>query len=189
NYTLLEGRLLTEENENTQNCVIETNLASENDLNIKDTLTVTSSVDSNLSIELTIVDIYEIQSSSMDMQRMNSNPVNTIYTDLSVGKRLNKFTNSISSAVYYLDDPENVDAFIELAQSESDIDYDNYSLESNNQLFQNNSSSLDNISSFATLFLIVVIVAGCTILCLILALTIRNRYYEIGFFYRLDKAN
>lgn len=37
------------------------------------------------------------------------------------------------------------------------------------------------------MFLVVVIVAGCTILCLVLILTIRNRYYEIGVFLSLGQ--
>ena len=37
------------------------------------------------------------------------------------------------------------------------------------------------------MFLVVVIVAGSAILCLILILTIRNRYYEIGVFLSLGQ--
>lgn len=44
------------------------------------------------------------------------------------------------------------------------------------------------MDSFTKIFLIVVIGAGCAILCLILALTIRNRYYEIGIFLSLGQS-
>ena len=187
NYVLSEGCLLSSKDEGTNHCVIETNLAKENDLSIGDTFTMTSSDDSK-SVELTIVGIYEIESTTMEMGRMNSNPVNTIYCDLSVGQSLSSEEDVISSATYYLDDPEHVEAFQELAKEKTDIDFDTYRLTSNDQLFKNNSSSLDNISSFASLFLVVVIIAGCAILCLILALTIRNRYYEIGVFLSLGQS-
>lgn len=187
NYVLSEGRLLSSKDQETNDCVIETNLAKENDLSIGDTFTMTSSDDSK-SVELTIVGIYEIESTTMEMGRMNSNPVNTIYCDLSVGQSLSSDEDVISSATYYLDDPEHVEAFQELAKEKTDIDFDTYRLTSNDQLFKNNSSSLDNISSFASLFLVVVIIAGCAILCLILALTIRNRYYEIGVFLSLGQS-
>lgn len=187
NYVLSEGCLLFSKDEGTNHCVIETNLAKENDLSIGDTFTMTSSDDSK-SVELTIVGIYEIESTTMEMGRMNSNPVNTIYCDLSVGQSLSSEEDVISSATYYLDDPEHVEAFQELAKEKTDIDFDTYRLTSNDQLFKNNSSSLDNISSFASLFLVVVIIAGCAILCLILALTIRNRYYEIGVFLSLGQS-
>lgn len=188
NYTLIEGRLLSEEDSGTSNCVIETNLADENNLNVGDTLTITSADDSSISVELTIVGIFEIENTATDMKMMNTNPVNTIYTDLSIGMLMNNDDTTLSSATYYLDDPENVEVFEKLVEEETDVDLDTFSLSSNNQLFQNNSSSIDNISSFATLFLIVVVVAGCAILCLILALTIRSRYYEIGVFLSLGQS-
>lgn len=188
NKALSEGRLLTDEDTNTNYCVIEINLAKENDLTIGNTFEMTSSSDSTKTISLEIVGIYEIQSTDMNMGKMNSNPVNTIYTDISVAQMLNSTEENLTSATYYLDDPENVEAFQNLAKEKSDIDFDVYILTANDQLFKNNSSSLENISSFSSLFLIVVIIAGCAILCLILALTIRNRYYEIGIFLSLGQS-
>lgn len=188
NKVLSEGRLLTGEDTNTNYCIIEINLAKENDLTIGNTFEMTSSSDSTKTISLEIVGIYEIQSTDMNMGKMNSNPVNTIYTDISVAQMLNGTEENLTSATYYLDDPENVEAFQNLAKEKSDIDFDVYTLTANDQLFKNNSSSLENISSFSSLFLIVVIIAGCAILCLILALTIRNRYYEIGIFLSLGQS-
>lgn len=188
NKVLSEGRLLTGEDTNTNYCIIEINLAKENDLTIGNTFEMTSSSDSTKTISLEIVGIYEIQSTDMNMGKMNSNPVNTIYTDISVAQMLNSTEENLTSATYYLDDPENVEAFQNLAKEKSDIDFDVYTLTANDQLFKNNSSSLENISSFSSLFLIVVIIAGCAILCLILALTIRNRYYEIGIFLSLGQS-
>jgi len=65
NYTLTDGRLLTSDDANTNNCVIETNLASDNDLSVGDTFTITTTVnDETIIQELTIVGIYEIQSTN-----------------------------------------------------------------------------------------------------------------------------
>ena len=89
---------------------------------------------------------------------------------------------------YYLDDPENIEAFQTLAQKKSDIDFETYTLDANDRLYQQNVSSLENTQSFATMFLIVVIGAGSAILCLILILTIRSRYYEIGVFLSLGQS-
>ena len=68
-----------------------------------------------------------------------------------------------------------------------DIDFETYTLEANDRLYQQNVNNLENTQSFATMFLVVVIVAGCAILCLVLILTIRNRYYEIGVFLSLGQ--
>ena len=185
NYTLTDGRLLTSDDANTNNCVIETNLASDNDLSVGDTFTITTTVnDETIIQELTIVGIYEIQSTNEIGAAHFNNPVNTIYTDLSVGQTLTGSSENITSAIYYLDDPENAEAFVKLAKKKSDIDFDTFSLDANEQ----NASSLESMQSFAKMFVWIVVIAGSAILCLILALTIRNRYYEIGVLLSLGQS-
>ncbi len=158
NYKLTKGRLLTTKDQNTNNCVIETNLASDNDLSVGDTFTITTTVnDETITQELTIVGIYEIQS-----------------------------TNEIGSA--HFNNPVNTEAFVELAKKKSDIDFDTFSLDANNRLYQQNASSLESMQSFAKMFVWIVVIAGSAILCLILALTIRNRYYEIGVLLSLGQS-
>ena len=189
NYKLTKGRLLTTKDQNTNNCVIETNLASDNDLSVGDTFTITTTVnDEIITQELTIVGIYEIQSTNEIGSAHFNNPVNTIYTDLSIGQTLTGSSENITSAIYYLDDPENAEAFVELAKKKSDIDFDTFSLDANNRLYQQNTSSLESMKSFAKMFVWIVVIAGSAILCLILALTIRNRYYEIGVLLSLGQS-
>lgn len=189
NYKLTKGRLLTTKDQNTNNCVIETNLASDNDLSVGDTFTITTTVnDETITQELTIVGIYEIQSTNEIGSAHFNNPVNTIYTDLSIGQTLTGSSENITSAIYYLDDPENAEAFVELAKKKSDIDFDTFSLDANNRLYQQNASSLESMQSFAKMFIWIVVIAGSAILCLILALTIRNRYYEIGVLLSLGQS-
>ena len=189
NYTLTDGRLLTSDDANTNNCVIETNLASDNDLSVGDTFTITTTVnDETIIQELTIVGIYEIQSTNEIGAAHFNNPVNTIYTDLSVGQTLTGSSENITSAIYYLDDPENAEDFVELAKKKSDIDFDTFSLDANDRLYQQNASSLESMQSFAKMFVWIVVIAGSAILCLILALTIRNRYYEIGVLLSLGQS-
>lgn len=189
NSTLKEGRLLSNDDAGTNNCVIETNLASDNDLNVGDTFTVNANVnDETVSQELTIVGIYEITDAATIGQPGRNNPFNTIYTDLSIGQTLTNSQTDITSATYYLDDPKNIEDFQTLAQKNSDIDFETYMLDANDRLYQQNMNSLENTQSFATMFLVVVIGAGSAILCLILILTIRSRYYEIGVFLSLGQS-
>ena len=189
NYTLTDGRLLTSDDANTNNCVIETNLASDNDLSVGDTFTIITTVnDETIIQELTIVGIYEIQSTNEIGGAHFNNPVNTIYTDLSIGQTLTESSENITSAIYYLDDPENAEAFVGLAKKKSDIDFDAFSLDANDHLYQQNASSLESMQSFAKMFVWIVVIAGSAILCLILALTIRNRYYEIGVLLSLGQS-
>ena len=185
---LIEGKLLSTSDEGSDSCVIETTLASDNDLDVGDTITLTATVnDETLSKTLTIAGIYEVSDSTQMAGPGHDNPFNTIYTDLSVGQYFTASDSNITSATYYLDDPENIEKFQELAKEKTDIDFETYTLEANDRLYQQNVNNLENTQSFATMFLVVVIVAGCAILCLVLILTIRNRYYEIGVFLSLGQ--
>lgn len=192
NYVLKSGRLLTEEDVDTTNCVIETNLAEDNDLEVGSTFTVTSTNDDDEEIEVTlkVVGIYEIETTSQmgGMMSNRQNPINQIYTGLSTAQKLNDSTTEISSATYYLDDPDHIEEFKELAESSTDIDFETYTLDANDQVYQRSISSLENMESFATIFLGVVIVAGSAILCLILILTMRSRFYEFGVLLSLGQA-
>lgn len=187
NYVLKSGRLLTIDDQDTTNCVIETNLASDNDLNVGDTITL---VNNDISLTLCVVGIYEIETSeNMTMMMGNrQNPINQIYTDLSVAQQLNDSDSIIDSAIYYLDDPQNIEAFKELAQASTDIDFDNFTLDSNDRTYQQSVSSLQNIEQFSSIFLWIVILAGSVILCLILVLTLRNRFYEFGVLLSLGQS-
>ena len=56
NYKITDGRLLTTQDQNTNNCVIETNLASDNNLKVGDTFTINTTVNNEtITQELTIV--------------------------------------------------------------------------------------------------------------------------------------
>ncbi len=194
NYVLTSGRLLNEDDEETKNWVIESSLASDNELVVGDTFEViaTHEDDDEVTVTLTVVGIYEIETSDEmgNMMSMSNrqNPMNTIYTSLNVAQTLNDSTTNITSATYYLDDPDHIEAFKELAESETDIDFETYTLDANDQIYQRSISSLENMESFATMFLIVVIVAGSAILCLILVLTMRGRFYEFGVMLSLGQS-
>lgn len=187
NYVLTSGRLLTIDDQNTTNCVIETNLASDNDLNVNDMITL---VNNDMRLTLCIVGIYEIETSeNMNMMMGNrQNPINQIYTDLSVAQQLNNSDSIIDSAIYYLNDPQNIEAFKELAQTSTDIDFENFTLDTNDRTYQQSVSSLQNIEQFSSIFLWIVILAGSVILCLILILTLRSRFYEFGVLLSLGQS-
>lgn len=154
NYVLTSGRLLNEDDEETKNCVIESSLASDNELVVGDTFEViaTHEDDDEVTVTLTVVGIYEIETSDEmgNMMSMSNrqNPMNTIYTSLNVAQTLNDSTTNITSATYYLDDPDHIEAFKELAESETDIDFETYTLDANDQIYQRSISSLENMESF-----------------------------------------
>lgn len=189
--TLKSGRLLTTSDQNTKNAVISSTLASDNDLKVGSKFKVYSTTSSGkkISVTLTVVGIYKISSTSQSMDNMSNrqNPYNTIYTSLETAQKLNNSTTTISSATYYLDDPEHVSAFEKLAKKTS-INWNTYSLMTSDEAYEASVSSLENMEKFATIFLWVVIIAGSIILALILILSLRSRFYEFGVLLSLGES-
>lgn len=104
---------------------------------------------------------------------------------------LDSFTNSnytLTDGRLLTSDDANTNNCVIETNLASDIDFDTFSLDANNRLYQQNAFSLESMQSFAKMFVWIVVIAGSAILCLILALTIRNRYYEIGVLLSLGQS-
>lgn len=181
---LVEGRHLTEADLNTNVTMIEKTLAEENELTVGEKVTVTSPSDETLTAELEIVGIYETSSSGSE-QAMNFaalNPYNRLYVPYTTAVSLKgaDYEGTIDSAIYYLNDPENIDSFIDDAKEISSIDFETFKLDANDQLYQQMVGPIQNVSSFSNNVVYLVTIAGAIILGLIVMMSIRERKYEMG---------
>ena len=185
--SLVEGEAITSADEDTNNVLIEQSLAEANDLSVGDKFKIKDSDDKD--VEVTIKGIYKTSDSgdSMSAQFNFMNPSNTIFSSYTM---VNTLTGSegktIDSAVYNLEDPKDMDSFVK--QANKLIDTDTFSLETNDQMYQQMLQPLNNVSSFAKNIVILVPVAGVVILTLIIMLSIRERKYEIGVLLSLGES-
>ena len=185
--SIVEGEAITADDEGTNNVLIEQSLAESNDLSVGDTFKIKDTDDKD--VEVTIKGIYKTSSSGDSMSaRFNfMNPSNTIFSSYTM---VNTLTGSegetIDSAVYTLDDPKEMDSFVK--QANKLIDTDTFSLETNDQMYQQMLQPLNNVSSFAKNIVILVAAAGVIILTLIIMLSIRERKYEIGVLLSLGES-
>lgn len=185
--SLVEGEAITSEDEGTNNVLIEQSLAEANDLSVGDTFKIKDTDDKD--VEVTIKGIYKTSDSgdSMGAQFNFMNPSNTIFSSYTM---VNTLTGSegktIDSAVYNLEDPKDMDSFVK--QANKLIDTDTFSLETNDQMYQQMLQPLNNVSSFAKNIVILVAAAGVIILTLIIMLSIRERKYEIGVLLSLGES-
>lgn len=179
---IVDGEMITEADNGSTNVVIEKTLAEANSLSVGDKFKITSPDDETKTYELTVKGIYETSSSgdSMGMMFNFMNPVNTLYTSYTFANTLKgeTSTDTIDSAVYTLEDPKEMTAFVKKA--EKLIDTDKFSIQTNDQAYQQMLQPLNNVASFAKNIVILVAIAGIIILTLIVMLTIRERRYEIG---------
>ncbi|MCJ2147998.1 ABC transporter permease [Bacillus sp. B19-2] len=180
---ITEGRDLTKDDVNKKVAVIEETLAEENDLKVGDTIKVKASSDEATTIKLKIVGIYQTTSSG-DNQAQNFaflNPYNKIYTPYTAASALkgDDYQNAIDEAVYNMDDASNIDAFIAAAKK-TGIDLDTFTLDANDQLYQQMVGPIENVASFSKNVVYLVTIAGAVILGLIVMMSIRERKYEMG---------
>lgn len=185
--TLTDGEALTADDVGTDAVLIESALAEANDLAVGDQFTLKDADDKDVTV--TIKGIYETSDTGTSMGRNFNfmNPANTIVASYTLANQLNgDEAATIDSAVYQLEDPQEMDAFVTAA--EKLIDTDTFSLQTNDQMYQQMLSPLNNVSSFAKNIIILVAAAGIIILTLIVMMLIRERKYEIGVLLSLGEA-
>lgn len=170
---------ITEDNQ----IIIEETLATQNELKVGDKINVSTTADDSTEIELEIVGIYTTSESFTEQAMMNpaSSPYNTIYTNLTTASSLKgeSYDSAVDSATFYINDPVNVEAFLEESKNTS-IDFDTFILDANNASYEKMMGPIENISSFAKIAVVVISISGAVILSLIIMLTVRERVQEIG---------
>ncbi|HDK7188801.1 TPA: ABC transporter permease [Clostridium botulinum] len=188
---ITEGRGITKDDAGKNVAVIEKNLAKENSLKVGSKIQV-ASVDENTTLELEVVGIYEVNSdeSTNDNRNMDFlNPYNKIYMPYDVVSKVSTgdSTNSITSAVYFMDNADNIESFKEYAKNKK-IDLETYTLDANDQLYTQMVGPIENVGSFSKNLVATVSIAGAMILVLIIALSLKDRKYEIGVLLSLGES-
>lgn len=181
---IIEGDHLTAEDTGTNVTLIEQTLAEENGLKLGDTITVINPRDDSLTIDLEIAGIYKTTSMGPE-QAMNFTaliPYNKLYVPYTVASSLKGegYENTIDSAIYYIDDPADMQSFIDTAKASSTIDFETFKLDADDQLYQQMVGPIDNVAAFSKNIVYLVSIAGAVILGLIVMMSIRERKYEMG---------
>lgn len=182
--TLVEGRHITKDDTGKNVAMMEQTLAEENELTVGSSITVTNPRDETVTSTLEIVGIYKTTSTGSD-QAMNFtalNPYNKIYVPYTASSTLKgaDFVDTIDSAIYYIDDPADMESFVNQAKEESGIDFDTFKLDADDQLYQQMVGPIENVASFSNNVVLLVSIAGAIILGLIVMMSIRERKYEMG---------
>ena len=175
---LISGRPLTEADDKTNNVVIETDLASANNLKVGSSFTIKDTNDNPYTMQ--VVGIYKsyasIDSLAANFSFMNVS--NQLYTSISFANTLSGTTDTIKSATYQLSNPAMSKTFVK--DADKMIDTTTYTVSSNDAVYQQMLAPLNNVTKFAKNIVILVAIAGTIILTLIVMLTIRERRGEIG---------
>ncbi|MED2919810.1 ABC transporter permease [Bacillus thuringiensis] len=172
---LVEGEGITSKTVGKNVAMIEKKLAEKNNLKVGDKLQIGEVMDEELTTkELEIIGIYESKEEAPSFWGQSFallEPANQIYVPYSV-------MNSLENAIYSLKDPKDINAFKEEAKKLGLPAY--YELDAQDNVYKQMIGPIENIASFSKTIVIMVSIAGATILGLIIMLSIKERRKEMG---------
>lgn len=179
-YTISEGEVSSDFTGN--GAVISEELASLNELEVGDTITLVNPDDDDLTYEIIVTGIYkENTDASGDMTSMFSNSANTIITNATVVESILADDDEFSVTVtptFILTGTDVADKFAEEVKEKGLSEY--YTVTDNVDTVESATKSISNVKTFATTFLIITLVIGGVVLLVINMINIRERKYEIG---------
>ncbi|MEB8957802.1 ABC transporter permease, partial [Bacillus cereus] len=177
---IIDGKPITEQMKDQNVALMEKRLAELNNLKVGDKVKVQSG-DKKETLEVEIIGIYETNEQAMGQQAPPiMDPANKLYMPHSTMKKL-EVDQGISSGqvVYFLNDPQYIDAFKKEAKK-SNIDFNYYKLDAHDSLYKQMIGPIENISSTSQMIIYIVSIAGAIILGLIIMLSIKGRRKEMG---------
>lgn len=194
---LTKGRHITKEDKNA--IIISEDLANTLGLKLGDTISATINPENNDPYATyTIVGLFEVLVDEADPK--NNLEGNLSNDDLyggysyywfadmnSYATLLQNYADDLANiekgfnlADFYVTDPQNLEQIIHDVQSIDGIDWDDYELSANDEVFERTGSSMSDISTLIrTLLLIIVAVSTCIVI-LILSMWVKSRIHETG---------
>lgn len=180
NYTIIEGEVSSDFASNT--CVISEELASLNELNVGDTITLVSPNNSKKTYDVIITGIYKENSEDANnMNNMFTSSANTIITNSHTVNEVLSLDSELIATItptYILNSKEDVEAFANEVKEKGLSEY--YTVTNNLDDVNSATESIKNVKTFAITFLIITIIIGVVVLFVINMINIRERRYEIG---------
>lgn len=178
-YTITDGEVSSDINSNT--CVINSELATLNNIKVGDKITFTDPDNSKNTITLEVTGIYEEKSDNNEGMDMFTSSANTIITNTNVVNKLTSKNSDMSTRIsptFILNSKEDIEAFTKEVEEKGLSEY--LSVTTNLEVIESATSTISNVKTFATTFLIITLVIGGVVLFVINMINIRERKYEIG---------
>lgn len=157
-------------------------LSSYNNLSLNDKIKLKD--EDGKTYEFEIIGIFEDNDTEANsMMNMFSNSANTILTNANALINIdteNETINGTINPTFIIDDYKNAE-IIQKEFYEKSLD-ETYVVETNQEIAESGITSIKNVKSFATTFLIITLIIGGIVLFILNMINIRERKYEIGVF-------
>lgn len=178
-YKISSGEV--SEDFDSMDCIINSELATLNEMSVGDTITIIDAEDDSKTYELTVTGIFEEANEDSNTMSMFSDSVNTIITNSNVLAMMMTANSDLvvsTSPTFVLTSDEVVDKFSsELTEKGLS---ENLMVETNLDQVEGATKTISNVKNFAVTFLVITLIIGTVVLLVINMINIRERKYEIG---------
>lgn len=200
-FTLSEGRHLTLDDK--QVILMSTDLAEKYSLKVGDKLYLAISDnevefqkrngDSDISansVEVELIGTFNILKEQSDKNTLGQQELyeNYVFTDMATFKEVystwpeavKENEEGYESADFFLTDPAKLGSIMSEVSNISSVNWDNFNLISNDEVFQSSAGSMSNVEKLITTMIAAVVVIAAAVITLILSMWVRSRVKEIG---------
>ena len=171
-FELVEGKHITDDM--SDGVIISKQLADRNGLKVGDTVTGIYYPENNTpAVDMEIVGLFDIVADKDDAVNMYDDASyydysNYVFCSMEAAEGLIKGWGEdgegISEAYYYVSDAAQLDSIIKEVQSISSINWNNYKITSNDEVYQNISSSLSDTGTLITTLIVVITVVSMVLI-------------------------
>ena len=187
-FELVEGTHITDDM--ADGIMISKELAEWNGLKIGDTLTGIYYPENNTpAVDMEIVGIFDVVADKEDQFNMYDASSyyeysSFVFCSMEAAEGLIKGWgedgDGISEAYFYVADAAQLDQVIKEVQDISSINWNNYKITSNDEVYQNISSALSDTGTLITTLIVVITAVSMVLITLILFMSVRSRRRETG---------
>ena len=89
---------------------------------------------------------------------------------------------------FYVENPENLDSIIQEVQNIKDINWNNFYIYANDEIYQNTQESVDNSSTLIISLIVIAIIVSISVISIIVFMSIKGRRREIGILLSIGKS-
>ncbi|MFQ7397105.1 MAG: ABC transporter permease [Neglectibacter sp.] len=168
--------------------VISKEMAEKHGLKVGDTIqAVNNPLSSDKTRELKIIGLFEIVADKTD-EKNNYNEAsyydyanNAFVSEAAMKDLLENYADvGYAAADFFVTDPKQLEVIIQQVQNIDSINWNNFQIIANDEVYQNISASLSNTGTLITTLIIVVTVVSMILIIVILSMSIRGRKRETG---------
>ena len=186
-FELVEGTHITEDVSN--GLILSRNCAEKNGLKLGDKVSgINDPNNGDPEVDMEIVGLFDVVADKEDEANMYDAATLWDYTDyafcsFNAMKEMAvnyEDGNKLTEAHFFVEDAAQLDNVIAEVQNIDSINWDNFIITANDEVYQNISSALSDTNTLVTTLIVVITVVSMVLITLILSMSIRSRKRETG---------